>query len=107
MRNKIKLYDTKPSILIKMAEGNPGGLNVLIDLSHTMDDFFTYILSLDDMNIRGSQIWVGYKDYCNQNIDDFKNAIKARDPEMVRVINSVCSTYGELAVTHGASFNHA
>ncbi len=63
------------------------------------------------MNIRGSQIWVGYKDHCKQDIEAFKTAISQRDQAMVDTINSECfqpdldyEGYKEKAVTSGASF---
>ena len=43
-----------------------------------MDGIFD-ILSLDDMNMRGSQIWVAYKDHCGQDIEKFIACIKERE----------------------------
>jgi hypothetical protein len=55
--------------LILMAEGNPGALNVLIELEKS--DNLVWAMHLDDMNIRGTQIWLGYKDYCKQDLNKF------------------------------------
>lgn len=110
IREKINLKDTSQEIIVKMAEGNPGGLSVLIDMLKANPLNLLEMLSLDDMNIRGTQIWVGYKDYCGEDLEKFLAAVKSRDPEMVKVINDTCiydNEFGkfiEVAVTHGASF---
>ena len=67
---------------------------------------YVLILGLDDMNIRGSQIWIGYKDYCKEDIMKFIQAIKDRDPEMINKINqeSLNGNHNDRAVIGGASF---
>jgi len=71
------------------------------------------LLSLDDMNMRGSQIWVGYKGHCGEDIEKFVQCINDRDSNMVEVVNKECyhpeieyDGYDEKAVTNGASFDH-
>jgi hypothetical protein len=92
-------------VLIEMAEGNPGAITALGqivngDIANLID-----VLHLDDMNIRGCQIWVGFKDHCKQDVEVFRKAIRARDPAMVDTINRICvPQIGERAVAHGASF---
>ncbi|MDJ0952458.1 MAG: hypothetical protein QNJ81_02140 [Acidimicrobiia bacterium] len=90
-REKIDLKDNLKDVIVKMAEGNPGGLTVMMKIMEVdpMDGLFR-LLDLDDMNIRGSQIWVGYKDHCGQDIATFIEKIKDRDPEMVDTINREC-----------------
>lgn len=126
MRQKIQLTDTAMDVMQTMSEGNPGALSVLMMMLQADPKNLMVILSLDDMNIRGTQIWVGYKDYCGamRNGDDspptedeclrrFLKAIDDRDPKMVEAINNECiydNQYGsfkESAVTHGGSWNHA
>lgn len=106
-RKKINLNMAVKDILLAMGEGTPGGIRVLADILNKEPEVgLLYILDLDDMNIRGSQIWVGYKDHCGENLDRFIECIEARDGEMVRTINRVCEEYhGETAVTSGASFD--
>lgn len=104
MRKKIQLHMSTQEVVATMSEGNPGGLRVLMDIlkADPKEGVFD-ILSLDDMNIRGPQIWVGFKDYCDEDLEKFRKAIKARDPNMVRTINRECHGL-EPAVTSGASF---
>ena len=105
-REKVSLFDNGMDVLIKMSEGNPGGLSILAELSKK-ERGVNIFHGLDDMNIRGWQIWCGYKDYCKSNLDTFIDAIKKRDSDMVDKINeqAIRDQSPERAVTSGASFN--
>jgi hypothetical protein len=113
-RKPIGLSDTVVEVLTMMAAGNPGAIGVLVDLTKGDDPLnLMRVMSLDDMNIRGSQIWVGYKDHCGSDIDVFKKAIDDRDQGMLDTINHECyhpemehADYGHKAVKSGASFDH-
>jgi tryptophanyl-tRNA synthetase len=85
-REKIELTDTTMDMAIKMGEGNPGGITVLVNLLKTKDGVLD-ILHLDDMNIRGSQIWVGYKYFCGEDLNAFVKAIRERNRDMIDAIN--------------------
>ena len=105
MREKLGLNSTVMDIIVTMSEGNPGAIRVLSEIiQRPGGEGLILILGLDDMNVRGSQVWVGYKDHCGEDIDAFAKAIKTRDPEMVAKINEQCSYSGEIAVASGASF---
>ena len=95
-RKKIELSDDVSTVIVKMAEGNPGAASVLGELLQKkgFEKGIQHILSLNDMNIRGSQIWVGYKDHCGMNMDKFVKCIDDRSEDMVRTINTEC-IYGE------------
>lgn len=105
-------------ILTTMAEGNPGAINVLLEIFKTEELIagLSLVLKLDEMNMRGPQIWVGYKDHCGCDIDTFKQAVVYGDQAMVDKVNSECfhpdlveeygAVYGEKAVRgeiHGES----
>ena len=87
LRKGIDLKDSIMDILILMSEGNPGAATVLAQLMQDRDMGLIAIMHLDDMNIRGTQIWIGYKEYCKENIENFKEAIFRRDPIMIAKIN--------------------
>lgn len=87
---------------VLLGEGNPGALTVLRDLLADRETAFT-ILHLEDMNIRGSQIWVAYKDHCKCDLGTFVKACFERDPAMVATVNQECADSGEVAVERGAS----
>ena len=103
MRKRIELTDSMNDMLFKMSEGNPGGLNVLMGL---MDRDPLVFLALDDMNIRGTQIWIGYKDWCKENMDLFRKLISSRDANLVKGINIQAARQGtkDKAVTGGVSY---
>ena len=89
-RNKIGLDMQIIDILMIMSEGNPGAISVMTQMLQKMgttNGLIGGILNLDDMNIRGSQIWVGYKDHCGQDLQLFIKLIKSRDQDMVNHIN--------------------
>lgn len=76
MKTKLQLTDTLQDMVIKMAEGNPGAMNVLmqilrdgaaIDPDNIMGGV-GIILSLDTLNLYGSKIWMLYKDACDCNL---------------------------------------
>lgn len=102
-RQKISLNTSLKEAIIFMSEGNPGALRVLCELvkSDPMTGMVD-VLHLDDMNIRGSQIWVGYKDYCREDIEKFRVALRERNKEMVEIINQECQE--EQSVVGGASY---
>jgi hypothetical protein len=108
IRETIELKDSFLDITVKMSEGIPGAIVVLNKLTEVLglSVGVMTILSLDDMNIRGSQIWVGFKDFCGEDIHRFIKAIQNRDPNMVAAINIGCvrGKETEAAVCSGASF---
>lgn len=71
--------------VIRLAEGNPGAITALLELikNHSI----TPLYQLDKMNIRGYKIWLGYKDYCKQDVDEFYLLIMHRDAGMQKFIN--------------------
>ena len=101
-RRKIGLGTPLFDVIDAMSEGNPGAIRVCCEIvkASPLDGFIT-LLHLDDMGVRGSQIWVGFKDFANENLEDFVAAVFRRDPEMVRKINEQCPEHR--AVTGGAS----
>jgi len=73
---RIKLHDTTQEIVMKMCEGNPGGLRVLVDMikngsaidPNDIMQGLGGVLALDSNNIYGSRIWYLYKDVCKGNL---------------------------------------
>ena len=108
-REKININDNMMQVMLKMSEGNPGAITGMASL--IKDDpmsGFMLLLGLDDMNIRGSQIWQIYKYYCEEDIEKFKEVIRNRDADMVQYLNEQNAAEGqEKAVTSGASFDRS
>ena len=83
---RISLNDSLQDIIIKMAEGNPGALTVMLKLFEQeplIDPDSVWqgagtIISLDDMGVYGSNIWILYKDVCGESIPNVICLIRAR-----------------------------
>lgn len=112
MRKPLEKSMKVVDLLVTMAEGNPGAATVLAQMMNFDPQNPTAcllnVLSLDDMNMRGSQIWVAYKYYCDHNLDRFIACVNTRDQGMVDKVNAMTHATGaadEPAVTRGASFS--
>ncbi len=105
-RPKIELGDTMLDTIYKISEGVPGAIVGITKLMESDEAGFMLLLGLDDMNIRGSQVWEAYKYLYNEDAKKFAEAVKNRDKNMVDFINQeMASVGGEKAVTGGASFD--
>lgn len=105
-RERIGAHDSLQDIIIKMSEGNPGALTALVEVVKADPVMgFMDLLHLDDMGMRGPQIWVAFKDHCKQDLAAFVKAIRERDQAMVDTVNASRGVAdAPPAVTHGASF---
>lgn len=81
MKEKIQLTDSVLGIVVKLAEGNPGAVNVCASILEKGDEIdpdnemggigallsggIGALLSLDALDLYGSKIWMLYKDVCN------------------------------------------
>jgi len=85
----ITLDDTVITAAVKMAEGNPGAITVMMELiKKKQEEGFIAIMHLDDMQIRGWKIWYGYKDYCKQDLEKFFDCIMSKDKDMQQFIDN-------------------
>ena len=101
-RRKITFDMSLMDIMVTLSEGNPGAVTVLTEIVKVNPTFgIMELLHFDDMNMRGSQIWVAYKDYCGCDIEKLREAIKARDTEMIEVVNREC--FPIVAQAYGAA----
>lgn len=113
MLNKRKeLSGSAQNIILAMIEGNMGAANVLSQVGekHGFEGLIDVIADLDDMNIRGTQIWIGYKDYCGEDLESFMESVCDRDKDMIQAINIEMARYGNggyKAVESGAFFKGA
>lgn len=95
-RKDFTLSSSVMDIMTAMAEGNIGALNVIISLVKNKQDGLIYLLDLDEMNIRGTQIWIGFKYFCGQNLEKFVECIVSRDQGMIDKINEMNQSQGEV-----------
>lgn len=98
MRKKLTGDETEEETLLAMAEGNPGAIRVLGEILEFSPSAHLDFLILDDMNMRGSQLWVAYKNHCDFSIDRLLKCIRRRDEDMINKVNEACEeSLGEKA----------
>ena len=71
---KITVNMSTMDILMVMSEGNPGAITVLAKMLNEPMGLFQ-ILFLDSMDIRGSKIWMLYKDCSGENMTKFSRTL--------------------------------
>ena len=82
-KERIDLSDNMMSVMMKLSAGNPGGLNVCMQLlqsKHDPDSAFGglgNLLALDTHGIYGSNIWILFKDCCNSSILNVVTVLRA------------------------------
>jgi hypothetical protein len=105
-RTEININCTIINLIRQMSEGNIGAATTLSKIAGGFNNGRMRILDLDDMNIRGTQVWIGFADHCNYNLERFVECIRNRDPVMVETINQegLRGNHNWRAVTRGASF---
>ena len=75
-KSRIDLMDSVQSVVVRLAEGNPGAIHVCMEMltnETKVDPDCAFaglgaLLSLDTHGIYGSRIWMLYKDVCRQSI---------------------------------------
>lgn len=94
-RQEILPTDTPFDIITKMSEGVPGASVLLSSaVKNDMRGWFL-VMELDNMNMRGSQIWLAYKDYCGENIELFWDCVKNHDAKMIDAVNIESAKCGQ------------
>lgn len=73
---RLKLEDSIQDAVIKMSDGNPGAINVLMPLIMNKEDFHL-VLHLDSIGLYGSNIYKLANDCCNNDMDKFKTVLSA------------------------------
>ena len=59
------------------------------------------LLTLDDMNMRGRQIWMAFNGYCGRDFEKFVLCTSSRKQEMVEFVNQMFPA--SRAVRHGGA----
>lgn len=109
MREAIGLNDTLHDVAAKMGDGNPGGINIAMQFLTANAEKIGFegwivLMDLDDMNIRGSQLWAAYKDFADCDLVALAKAARARSLELVDAVNEESENCGgHVAVQRGGS----
>lgn len=85
MKEKIQLTDSIQDVLFKISEGNPGALNVCINILKEGEKIdpdnamggLGVLLSLDTLGLYGSKIWMLYKDVCDCELSAMLAVLRA------------------------------
>lgn len=85
--SKINPAESVTQNLARMSEGNPGALSVLVKMLQRKSGLFD-ILLLDDMQIYGPSVWIGYKDWARQDLEVFVKGLKDNDKSLIDCITS-------------------
>lgn len=101
---RIKLHDSTQSAVVKMADGNPGALTVMIGLLKITPEVdptnmlggFGFVLLLDTFEIYGERIWMLYKDFCQEDIEKTIFVLRACQMGIMslRELNFAIDNYG-------------
>jgi len=103
VREEITLGMPVRDALVILAEGNVGAATVLARVaSGEAGGDILDIFHLDDMNMRGIQIWVAYKDWAGEDLAVFLQGVRHHDARMIECVNAVgrLGNYAWLAVKH-------
>ena len=85
MSERIQLNDTLQSAIVKLAEGNPGAIAAMCEVTKSSDAVdpqsalgaFSALFHLDSWGIYGPNIWLLWKDVCGQSAINFLALLRA------------------------------
>jgi hypothetical protein len=88
----ITLTDSPMDAIVKLCAGNPGAIRVCTELVKTGGDDpfkgFMLLLDADDMGLKGSSLWIAYKDHCGQDINKLADSLRSRDKAMIATVRA-------------------
>ena len=78
--SKINYNDTIIEVITKLSEGNPGALSVLSELIESYNGdtlkLLPEYLTIDSMELYGSQLYMLWNDCCNRKIEKVKKVLE-------------------------------
>lgn len=89
-KDKIDPDDNIEEIITEMSEGNPGALTVLTQIVEDKDPirFMNFAMKLDSLGMYGSDIWLGYKDHCDQDVEKYHELVMDGDQELIDYVEN-------------------
>ena len=82
--SRLTITDTIKDVVVKMSDGNPGAITVMMSILKDGRDIDPYtepgmhLLNLDDLELYGSRIWLLYKDLCGQSLAATMGMLRAK-----------------------------
>lgn len=99
--SKINLTDSTTDVVVKMSDGNPGAMDVIMKLltqannidSNDIMGGLGKILLLDTYGIYGTDIYVLYNDICDRNLSKMVAVIRATQMGLFNshILRDACS----------------
>jgi hypothetical protein len=68
--------------MVGLADGNPGAVTTLVELYKSQSDGDELLDILEEHDITGPLIWVGYNDHCDRDVDEFAEKLRQEDTAM-------------------------
>ena len=75
--------ETIIKIMVDISDGNPGAINAMM---MCMEEDLASIFAIEKSGLRGSQIWLAYKDYSNCDTKKMIRGIIDKDPSLKEVL---------------------
>lgn len=72
--SRIKITDTIQDVAMKMSDGNPGALQVTLDL---VRDDITYLFLCDTIGLYGEKLYMLWNDCCDRDLERMKKVLFA------------------------------
>lgn len=90
-RKPLTKDDSFHDFIQKITEGHSGARTVIENLveEYGAAKSAEVILGLDDMNVRGTQIWAGYNQHCSENLETFVACVEEKRQDFVETINRI------------------
>ena len=103
---RVKLSATADwnEVLDTTSEVHYGSTDALLQIILRAPSPLDKIIDLDDMNMRGRQIWHAWHDDCGQDMNAFVQQVADGDPVLVDAVNALTPGEPEKAVRHSGSF---
>jgi hypothetical protein len=109
VRKELSPFNGLTDIMGIMMEGNPGALRVMCEVAQKQNNqtiTLNFLLNLDDMNMRGAQIYVAWNDFCKNDHNRFIECVTNRDEKMIEAVNTEgkIKSYKHKAVKNSGSY---
>lgn len=72
--------------IVDIADGNPGAAKALSAIWNQRSDYEEVFDTMRDHDICGPEVWVGFKDHCDFDVDEFADKVKSEDEDMFEEI---------------------
>jgi hypothetical protein len=76
--------DTINDVIFELSEGHPAAASVLAELLRDQVSGLFACMDIDDLNLRGADIWFAYHEMCSGSLAEFCGRLAAHDESLLR-----------------------